>query len=71
MLTCKINLWSVVHDENESKVQVNQYDSLLLNEARCDSIEWNLNVENILASVSLSSLYLWDVEQKSVVRCKL
>ena len=64
----QINLWSVNADDD--KVNVSQLDSLLMNESRCDCIQWNANVENILASVSLSSLYLWDVERKSIINSK-
>jgi WD40 repeat protein len=63
----KINVWSV---SDSDKITVSQVESLVNSESRCDCIQWNCNVENILASVSLGALYLWDVETKAIVNCK-
>jgi WD40 repeat protein len=65
----QINLWKL--SDGDHKVSINQSSSLnLVTESRCDSIQWNPNVENILISSSLSNLYLWDVEHNSVINCK-
>jgi WD40 repeat protein len=58
----QIQLWSVNDDENSSHVKVNPLSTINLNEGRSDCVQWNPNVNNILVSTSLNTLYLWDVE---------
>ena len=55
----QIKLWSV---SDADELQLNQQATLNLNENRSDFIQWNPNVDNVLVSTSLNTLYLWDVE---------
>jgi WD40 repeat protein len=62
----QIQLWSV--DDNaglHSQIKLTNTSSLLLNETRSDCIQWNPNVDNVLVSTSLNTIYLWDVESSS------
>lgn len=59
----QVQLWSI--DDTESTIKLNSLASLALNENRCDSIQWNPNVDNILVSTSLNTIYLWDVQGNS------
>jgi len=59
----QIQLWNVV-DENNT-VKLNPLSTLALNEARSDCVQWNPNVNNILVSTSLNTLYLWDVQHSA------
>ncbi len=58
----QIKLWSV---EDDGYVQLKQQTILNLNENRSDLLQWNPNVNNILVSTSLNTIYLWDVENQS------
>jgi WD40 repeat protein len=60
----QIQLWSVGGGENSGGPlpSVASSGTLQLNENRCDCVQWNPNVDNVLLSTSLSSVYLWDVE---------
>lgn len=61
---CQIKLWSVQEEEG---VQVSHLSSLNLNENRSDCIQWNPNVDNMMVSTSLNTIYLWDIEtQKNI-----
>lgn len=71
MSTCgydsQIKLWSVEGSEEAAGVQVTPLANLNLNENRSDCIQWNPNVDNILVSTSLNTIYLWDIEtQKNI-----
>lgn len=63
----QIQLWSVKDNENwaSSFIKLDQIGSLPLNENRSDCIQWNPNVDNILVSTSLNTIYLWDVQHVS------
>lgn len=61
-----INLWNLSTDDNGTKVQIESKATCVLSgESRCDSLAWNPNIENILASNSLSTQYIWDIEYQS------
>ena len=66
MATCgydsQIKLWSVTSDPY---LQVSLQTTLNLNENRSDCLQWNPNVENIMVSTSLNTVYLWDMEAQS------
>jgi coronin-7 len=63
----QIQLWSVKDSEKNvpSLVKLDSIASLPLNENRSDCIQWNPNVDNILVSTSLNTIYLWDVSHVS------
>ena len=58
----QIQLWSIRDEENNAPVKLEPLSSLQLNENRSDCLQWNPNVDNVLASTSLNTVYLWDVE---------
>lgn len=62
----QIQLWSVNDDTSApGQVRVNPLSTINLNEGRSDCVSWNPNVDNILVSSSLNTLYLWDVEHSA------
>jgi WD40 repeat protein len=62
----QIQLWTVSANENGGpSPNVTQSNTLQLHENRCDCVQWNPNVDNIMLSTSLSSVYLWDVENSN------
>ncbi len=61
----QIQIWTVRDDgesSSSSPVKLEPLTSLQLNENRSDCVQWNPNVSNVLASTSLNTVYLWDVE---------
>ena len=58
----QIQLWSVNDTDCNSPVKLDPLTSLLLNENRSDCVQWNPNVDNIMLSTSLNTIYLWDVQ---------
>lgn len=63
----QIQLWSIGNDDDASQpVRVGQKATLQLNESRCDCVQWNPNVEDVMVSTSLNTIYLWDVENSNV-----
>ena len=67
----QIQLWSVNDSDGLQSVSVNPLSSILLNESRSDCIQWNPNVDSVLASTSLNTLYLWDVSNHQQPVCSL
>jgi coronin-7 len=63
----QIQLWNVTDpdSDNGSPLKVDCVTSLPLNEMRCDCIQWNPNVNNIMATASMNTLYLWDIQKES------
>lgn len=61
----QIKLWSVEEGEEANGVQVTPLANLNLNENRSDCIQWNPNVDNVLVSTSLNTVYLWDIETQT------
>ena len=55
----QIKLWEV---QDEGIINLKQVSNLNLNENRSDCVQWNPNVDNVLVSSSLNTIYLWDVE---------
>ncbi len=66
MATCgydsQIKLWSV---KEEADLAVLPLACINLNENRSDCLQWNPNVENIMVSTSLNTIYLWDIETQT------
>lgn len=65
----QIQLWSVENGsggDNNDSVRLGPKATLQLNESRCDCVQWNPNVEDVLVSTSLNTIYLWDVENSNV-----
>lgn len=60
----QIKLWKV---QDEGLITLNQVSNLNLNENRSDCVQWNPNVDNVLVSSSLNTIYLWDVESEKNV----
>ena len=58
----QIQLWSINDEDFSLPVKLDPLRSLLLNENRSDCVQWNPNVDNVLVSTSLNTIYLWDVE---------
>lgn len=68
----QIQLWSVQDTDNAMhSVSVNPLSSIMLNESRSDCIQWNPNIDKVLASTSLNTLYLWDVSNHAAPVCAL
>lgn len=58
----QINLWSTnTSTSGELNVSLTSVSNLLLQENRCDCIQWNPNIDSVMVSTSLNSVYLWDV----------
>ena len=67
-LDSQIHLWSLSDDDDQlpsSAIKLNSLASLSAHENRNDCVLWNPNVENILVSASLNTVYLWDVTHTS------
>jgi len=58
----QIQLWTVRDEDASSPVKLEPLTSLQLGENRSDCVLWNPNVANVLASSSLNTIYLWDVQ---------
>ena len=63
----QIQLWSVKDNEKNASsfIKLDNIASLPLNENRSDCVQWNPNIDNILVSTSLNTIYLWDVSHVS------
>ena len=61
----QIQLWLVNEDVESSSIKLDNLSTIRLNENRSDCCLWNPNVDKILLSSSLNTIYLWDVEHST------
>jgi len=72
----QINLWSTTPPPgaeitHEINARLAPLASLQLQENRCDCVLWNPNVDSVLVSTSLNTVYLWDISlQRPVCHVK-